>query len=280
MFNKTLSLSALALITSSSLAMAQVSTEGGISANVSTDRISAKTSANVTASTDSATSTVGNAVDGAMEGARDTSQTIGNAAQDAANAVQDTAQSATQETVDTLRDLNTSSTANAETSTSAESVVVGGAPMLPEQNIVENASLSADHTILVNAVVAADMAETLQSEGPFTVFAPTNAAFDKIAPDTLEQLMLEENKVALQKILGGHVVSGDVTSADLATKIQASDYGYYHFTTISGDALSATMQGENIAIIDENGNASIVTIADVDQSNGVVHVVDTVLIPS
>jgi uncharacterized surface protein with fasciclin (FAS1) repeats len=280
MFNKTLSLSALALITSSSLAMAQVSTEGGISADVSTDGISAETSADVTASTDSATGTVGDAVDGAMEGARDTAQSVGNAVQDAADAVQDTAQSATQETVSTLRDLSASGTANVGASTNAEAVVVGGAPMSPEQNIVENASLSADHTNLVNAVVAADMAKTLQSEGPFTVFAPTNAAFDKIAPDTLEQLMLEENKASLQKILGGHVVSGDITSADLAAEIQASDDGYYHFTTISGDALSATMQGESIAIIDENGNASIVTIADVDQSNGVVHVVDTVLIPS
>jgi uncharacterized surface protein with fasciclin (FAS1) repeats len=161
----------------------------------------------------------------------------------------------------------------------AANPMVGGAPMLESRNIVENAVNSADHTTLVAAVQAADLVETLQGEGPFTVFAPVNAAFAELPDGTVETLLMSENKAMLQKVLTAHVVAGDWSAAEIVTQAQNSPDGFYHFKAVSGDALSAQVKGGNVFIYDENGNAGKVTIADVDQSNGVIHVVDSVLVP-
>ena len=138
---------------------------------------------------------------------------------------------------------------------------------------------SADHTTLVAAVQAAGLVETLQSGGPFTVFAPVNAAFAALPAGTVDTLLQPENKEMLTKVLTAHVVAGDWSSADIARMARASDDGFYHFNAVSGDALSAQVRGRNLYIYDESGNASRVTISDVKQSNGVIHVVDTVLVP-
>ena len=161
----------------------------------------------------------------------------------------------------------------------AENPMVGGAPMFETKNIVENAVNSADHTTLVAAVQAAGLVETLQSEGPFTVFAPVNDAFAALPEGTVETLLKPENKDMLVKVLTAHVVAGDWSAADIAAKAKASSDGFYHFKAVSGDALSAQVKGNNVYIYDENGNAGRVTIADVNQSNGVIHVVDSVLVP-
>lgn len=165
------------------------------------------------------------------------------------------------------------------TAASAENPMVGGAPMFESKNIVENAVNSADHTTLVAAVKAAGLVETLQSAGPFTVFAPVNDAFAALPEGTVETLLKPENKDMLVKVLTAHVVAGDWSAADIARKARASSDGFYHFNAVSGDALSAQVKGKNVYIYDENGNAGRVTIADVDQSNGVIHVVDSVLVP-
>lgn len=157
--------------------------------------------------------------------------------------------------------------------------MVGGAPMLPTMNIVENAVNSADHTTLVAAVQAAGLVEALQGDGPLTVFAPVNAAFDALPAGTVETLLMPENKEMLTKVLTAHVVAGDLSGADLARRANNSSDGFYHFNTLSGDALSAQVKGSNVYIYDESGNAARVTIADVNQSNGVIHVVDKVLLP-
>lgn len=161
----------------------------------------------------------------------------------------------------------------------AANPMVGGAAMFETKNIVENAVNSADHTTLVAAVTAADLVETLQGPGPFTVFAPVNAAFEALPAGTVETLLKPENKAMLQKVLTAHVVAGDWSAADIAAKAQSSSDGFYHFKAVSGDALSAQVKGKSLYIYDENGSASKITIADVDQSNGVIHVVDTVLVP-
>jgi uncharacterized surface protein with fasciclin (FAS1) repeats len=161
----------------------------------------------------------------------------------------------------------------------AANPMVGGAPMLEERNIVENAVNSADHTTLVAAVQAAGLVETLQTPGPFTVFAPVNTAFAALHAGTVDTLLMPENKDMLTKVLTAHVVSGDWSSADIARKARASADGFYHFNAVSGDALSAQARGPNLYIYDESGNAARVTISDVKQSNGVIHVVDTVLVP-
>lgn len=162
---------------------------------------------------------------------------------------------------------------------SAENPMVGGAPMFETKNIVENAVNSADHTTLVAAVQAAGLVETLQSDGPFTVFAPVNDAFAALPDGTVETLLKPENKDMLVKVLTAHVVAGDWSAAEIAAKAKASPDGFYHFKAVSGDALSAQVKGSNVYIYDENGNAGRVTIADVNQSNGVIHVVDSVLVP-
>lgn len=157
--------------------------------------------------------------------------------------------------------------------------MVGGAEMSMEMNIVENAVNSADHTTLVAAVQAAGLVETLSSEGPFTVFAPTNAAFDKLPAGTVETLLMPENKDQLTEILTCHVVSANAMS-DAIVGMIADDNGNHPVATVGGCTLSAKMDGENITLTDEQGNVATVTIADVRQSNGVIHVIDTVMLPA
>lgn len=159
-------------------------------------------------------------------------------------------------------------------------VMVGGAEMFPSKNIVENAVNSADHTTLVAAVQAADLVDTLTSPGPFTVFAPTNAAFDALPPGTVDTLLLPENKPVLQKVLTYHVVPGRIGAAELAALIAAGG-GSTTLTTASGGTLTAQLTSTGgVVITDEKGGTAMVTIADVNQSNGVIHVVDSVLLPN
>lgn len=159
-----------------------------------------------------------------------------------------------------------------------KTVMVGGAAMYPSKNIVENAMNSKDHTTLVAAVKAAGLVETLQGKGPFTVFAPTNAAFDKLPKGTVETLLKPENKAMLQSVLTYHVVSGKMNSSDIAKAIKAGK-GKATLTTVQGGKLTAWMQGKDLYISDENGGKAKVTIADVNQSNGVIHVIDAVVTP-
>jgi uncharacterized surface protein with fasciclin (FAS1) repeats len=156
--------------------------------------------------------------------------------------------------------------------------MVGGAPMYANKNIVENAANSKDHTTLVAAVKAAGLVETLQGTGPFTVFAPTNAAFAKLPAGTVEMLVKPENKAKLTKILTCHVVAANAMSPAIA-KMIADDKGTHPVKTVGGCVLQAKMMGDKITLTDENGNVATVTIADVKQSNGVIHVIDTVLLP-
>ena len=166
-----------------------------------------------------------------------------------------------------------------KTKTKAKTVMVGGAAMYPTKNIIENAVNSKDHTTLVAAVKAAGLVETLQSAGPFTVFAPTNEAFGKLPAGTVETLVKPENKATLTKILTYHVVAGRMTSKDLMKAIKAGK-GTATLKTVSGGTLTAMMKGpKTIELKDEKGGVSTVTIADVMQSNGVIHVVNTVLMP-
>jgi uncharacterized surface protein with fasciclin (FAS1) repeats len=159
-----------------------------------------------------------------------------------------------------------------------KTVMVGGAAMYPSKNIVENAVNSKDHTTLVAAVKAAGLVETLQSKGPFTVFAPTNAAFDKLPKGTVETLLKPENKKMLQAVLTYHVVAGKMNAKDIAKAIKKGN-GKAVLKTVQGGTLTAWMMGKDLYITDENGNKSKVTIADVNQSNGVIHVVDAVVTP-
>ncbi len=156
--------------------------------------------------------------------------------------------------------------------------MVGGAPMYPTKNIVENAVNSKDHTTLVAAVKAAGLVDTLEGPGPFTVFAPTNAAFDKLPAGTVDNLVKPENKDTLVKILTYHVVAGKMTSKDLEKAIKKGG-GKAELKTVQGETLTATSSGGKIMLTDAKGGMSTVTIADVIQSNGVIHVVDTVLMP-
>ncbi len=156
--------------------------------------------------------------------------------------------------------------------------MVGGAEMSMEMNIVENAANSADHTTLVAAVKAAGLAETLSGEGPFTVFAPTNAAFDALPAGTVDTLLKPENKELLTKILTCHVVGANAMSDAIAGMIK-DDNGAHDVTTLGGCVLKAEMNDDTITLTDENGTTAKVTIADVKQSNGVIHVIDTVMQP-
>ena len=157
--------------------------------------------------------------------------------------------------------------------------MVGGAPMFADKNIIENAVNSADHTTLVAAVQAAGLVETLQGEGPFTVFAPTNDAFAALPEGTVETLLKPENKDQLVKILTCHVVAADAMSTAIMGMID-DDGGAHPVATVGGCTLTATYDGDKIFIEDEQGNVANVTIADVDQSNGVIHVIDRVLLPA
>lgn len=159
-----------------------------------------------------------------------------------------------------------------------KTVKVGGAPMYPSKNIVENAVNSADHTTLVAAVKAAGLVETLQTAGPFTVFAPENSAFEKLPAGTVETLLKPENKAQLTSVLTYHVVAGKMGSKEIAEAIKKGN-GKAVLTTVQGGTLTAWMQGKDLYISDANGGKSKVTIADVFQSNGVIHSVDTVVLP-
>ena len=156
--------------------------------------------------------------------------------------------------------------------------MVGGAEMYPSKTIVENAVNSKDHTTLVAAVKAADLVEVLSSEGPFTVFAPTNSAFDKLPKGTVETLLKPENKEQLQMILKYHVVSGKWNAKDIIKLLEKGN-GKTVVKTVSGGTLTIWTKGKDVYVTDENGNSSKVTIADVNQSNGVIHVIDSVLLP-
>ena len=157
-------------------------------------------------------------------------------------------------------------------------VTVGGAPMYANKTIVDNAVNSKDHTTLVAAVKAAGLVDTLQGSGPFTVFAPVNQAFASLPAGTVDTLLKPENKPALTKVLTYHVVSGRLDAAALMKAIEAGK-GKATFATVSGGTLTATSSGNTVSVMDESGGTAKVTIADVMQSNGVIHVVDKVLLP-
>lgn len=157
--------------------------------------------------------------------------------------------------------------------------VVGGQEMFPTKDIIDNAVNSADHTTLVAAVKAAGLVDTLKGPGPFTVFAPTNEAFAKLPAGTVENLLKPENKDMLSKILTYHVVPGRLSALDLKKQIEAG-HGQGELKTVSGGVLTVMMQGKNIVLKDEKGDISTVTIPNVFQSNGVIHVVDTVVLPN
>ena len=159
-----------------------------------------------------------------------------------------------------------------------ETKMVGGAEMYPNKNIIENAVNSKDHTTLVAAVKAAELVETLKGEGPFTVFAPTNEAFEKLPKGTVETLLMTENKAKLQSILTYHVVAGKVSVMDLMKMIKDGN-GKAELTTVNGGTLTAMLKGKKVQLKDAADNISTVTIADVNQSNGIIHVIDAVVLP-
>ena len=159
-----------------------------------------------------------------------------------------------------------------------KTVMVGGAAMYPSKNIVENAVNSKEHTTLVAAVKAADLVSTLESAGPFTVFAPVNKAFDMLPAGTVETLLKPENKPALTGVLTYHVVAGKISAADLSKMIDENN-GSFSIKTVAGGTLVATKKSGKIMLKDEKGGMATVTIKDVNQSNGVIHVIDHVLLP-
>jgi uncharacterized surface protein with fasciclin (FAS1) repeats len=169
--------------------------------------------------------------------------------------------------------------AAAETNGKGKAVTVGGAPMYPSKNIIQNAVNSKDHTTLVAAVKAAGLVDTLQGAGPFTVFAPTNAAFGKLPAGTVDTLVKPENKGKLTKILTYHVVPGRLTAANLMKQVKDGE-GEAKLKTVEGAELTVKQMGPGkLTITDREGNTAHVTIANVMQSNGVIHVIDTVLLP-
>jgi uncharacterized surface protein with fasciclin (FAS1) repeats len=161
----------------------------------------------------------------------------------------------------------------------AKDPMVGGHEMFPTKNIVQNAMNSNDHTTLVAAVKAAGLVDTLQGTGPFTVFAPTNEAFAKLPAGTVDTLLMTDNKPTLTKILTYHVVAGRLGSREIARAIK-DGHGKAELNTVSGGKLWASMQGKDLILTDEKGGTSKVTISNVYQSNGVIHVIDTVLMPN
>ena len=160
----------------------------------------------------------------------------------------------------------------------AENPMVGGAPMLANKDIIENAVNSKDHTTLVAAVKAAGLVDTLEGKGPFTVLAPTNEAFAALPAGTVDNLLKPENKAMLVKILTCHVIAAKAMSADIVSMAKA-DGGTHVVDTVGGCKLSLKADGGKVTVTDENGNVANVTIADVEQSNGVIHVIDKVLLP-
>ena len=191
--------------------------------------------------------------------------------------------SQTATTTDTATDTGMATDAAADpmadgSANMAANPMVGGAAMMADQTIVTNASNAPNLTTLVSAVKQAGLVDTLSGAGPFTVFAPTNDAFDKVDKATLDGLMKPANKDALTKVLTYHVVPGKLTAADLAAKIQQGN-GTATLKTVEGEDLTLTMDGSNIKVAGKGGSSAIVSTADVMQSNGVVHVVDGVLTP-
>ena len=168
--------------------------------------------------------------------------------------------------------LALTATIAAPVSAQEKTVMVGGAAMFPSKNIIQNAVNSKDHTTLVAAVKAAGLVETLEGKGPFTVFAPTNTAFGKLPAGTVETLVKPENKATLTKILTYHVVPGKLAASDLKDGMKLK--------TAEGEQLSVKHQDGKVWIVDAKGGQSMVTISNVNQSNGVIHVVDTVLMPA
>jgi uncharacterized surface protein with fasciclin (FAS1) repeats len=172
-----------------------------------------------------------------------------------------------------------SNTTSTPASTPAnDNPMVGGAPMLRSQDIVDNAVNSKDHSTLIAAVKSAELVDTLKGPGPFTVFAPTNAAFEKVPKATLDGLMKPEKKKALAGLLTYHVVAGKQDAASIAKAIEEGK-GKATFKTVAGGTLTASMEGKDVIVTDEKGGKAKVTIADVIQKNGVIHVVDSVLMP-
>jgi uncharacterized surface protein with fasciclin (FAS1) repeats len=167
---------------------------------------------------------------------------------------------------------------NASFAQMEKTVMVGGAEMYPSKNIVQNAVNSKDHTTLVAAVKAAGLVETLQGDGPFTVFAPTNSAFSMLPAGTVDNLLMAENKPALTNVLTYHVVSGRLNAKDIAKLIREGN-GTAELKTVSGGKLWVMMKGNKIMLKDEKGGMATVTIKDVNQSNGVIHVIDHVVLP-
>lgn len=177
-----------------------------------------------------------------------------------------------------LAGITLSSNAQNMKMASEKTVEVGGAPMYPSKNIIENAVNSQDHTTLVAAVKAAGLVETLQGKGPFTVFAPTNSAFDKLPAGTVDDLVKPENKATLTKILTYHVVAGRLDSKELMKWIKKGK-GTAALTTVQGGKLWIMEKDGKLWLKDEKGNTAQVTTGDVYQSNGVIHVIDTVVMP-
>jgi uncharacterized surface protein with fasciclin (FAS1) repeats len=174
--------------------------------------------------------------------------------------------------------LGTTAPAFAQIKEKEKTVTVGGAPMYPSKNIVQNAVNSKDHTTLVAAVKAAGLVDTLQSPGPFTVFAPTNEAFAKLPPGTVDTLLKPENKKTLTNVLTYHVVPGRLSAKDLMEKIRAGN-GKAMLKTVEGEELTFAEKDGRLWIWDAKGGSAQVTIRNVMQSNGVIHVIDTVLLP-
>ena len=167
---------------------------------------------------------------------------------------------------------------NANSTANSANPMVGGAPMPATKDIVDNASQSKDHTTLVAAVKAAGLVDTLKGTGPFTVFAPTNAAFEKLPAGTVDTLLKPESKADLSGILTYHVVAGKLDAAAVAKAIKDGN-GKATLKTVNGAEITASMEGNSVIITDAKGGKATVTIADVMQSNGVIHVIDTVLMP-
>jgi len=174
---------------------------------------------------------------------------------------------------------NASAQMNGDKMMKSDNPMVGGAAMYKNKDIIDNAVNSKDHTTLVAAVKAAGLVETLKGKGPFTVFAPTNAAFDMLPAGTVETVLRPENKAMLTKILTYHVVAGKMDAKKIMKAIKKGN-GKAMLTTVSGGMLTASMSGSNVIVTDEKGGQATVTIANVKQSNGVIHVVDHVLMPN
>ena len=174
--------------------------------------------------------------------------------------------------------ISTAASAQMSKMSNEKTVMVGGAAMYPSKNIVQNAVNSKDHTTLVAAVKAAGLVETLESAGPFTVFAPTNEAFAKLPAGTVDNLLKPENKKMLQTVLTYHVISGKLSAADLAAKIKAGG-GTASIATVAGPNLMFKKKGNKIWVMDTSGNKGYISISNVNQSNGVIHVINTVMVP-